>query len=287
MLWGFFKKIVIADRLAAYVDIVYNNPYDHEGLTYIVATIFFAAQIFCDFSGYTDIAIGAAQVMGFELMNNFNRPYFSKSISEFWKRWHISLSSWFKDYLYIPLGGNRVVKWRWYYNLFITFLVSGLWHGANWTFVVWGALHGGYLIFAIISESLRAKVNSSLKIDKSPFLLKLSRVLSVYVLVCLAWIFFRANNLTEAWQIVTGSLRISVHQVYDVVVPGITKFEFLLSLGLIAFMEFIHLLQRKGSLRTAIAQLPKWQRWLLYYGIVLAIIFLGKFDHKTFIYFQF
>ncbi len=149
MLWGFFKKVVIADRLAIVVDGVYNNLDDYSGISLLIATIFFAFQIYCDFSGYSDIAIGSARVMGFELIDNFKRPYFSKSISEFWRRWHISLSTWFRDYLYIPLGGNRVVKWRWYYNLFITFLVSGFWHGANWTFLVWGGLHGAYLIIAI------------------------------------------------------------------------------------------------------------------------------------------
>ena len=150
---GFFKKVVIADRLAIVVDGVYNNLDDYSGLALIVATIFFTFQIYCDFSGYSDIAIGSARVMGFELMDNFKRPYFSKSISEFWKRWHISLSSWFRDYLYIPLGGNKVMKWRWYYNLFITFLISGFWHGANWTFIAWGALHGTYLITAIILKN--------------------------------------------------------------------------------------------------------------------------------------
>ncbi len=136
MLWGFFKKVVIADRLAILVNQVYNNAENYEGAPLLLATYFFAFQIYCDFSGYSDIAIGAAQVMGFKLMDNFNRPYYSKSISEFWKRWHISLSTWFRDYLYIPLGGNRTAKWRWYANLFFTFLISGLWHGANWTFVI-------------------------------------------------------------------------------------------------------------------------------------------------------
>src|SRR5678815_1064118 len=140
ILWGFFKKLVIADRLALYVGAVYNNPTHHTGLSFIMATIFFAFQIYCDFSGYSDIAIGAAKVMGFKLMTNFNRPYFARSISEFWKRWHISLSTWFKDYLYISLGGNRVSVPRWYFNLFIVFLVSGLWHGANWTYIIWGCL---------------------------------------------------------------------------------------------------------------------------------------------------
>ena len=136
MLWGFFKKLVIADRVGAYVDVVYASPDDHSGMTVLIATYFFAFQIFCDFSGYSDIAIGSARILGYDLMDNFRRPYFSKSISEFWRRWHISLSTWFRDYVYIPLGGNRVVKWRWYYNLMVVFVVSGLWHGANWTFVV-------------------------------------------------------------------------------------------------------------------------------------------------------
>ena len=138
MLWGMFKKVVIADRLAIAVNQVYGNPHDYTGVPLIVATVFFAFQIYCDFSGYSDIAIGAAQVMGFRLMDNFNRPYFSKSIAEFWKRWHISLSTWFRDYLYIPLGGSRTKTWRWQFNLFITFLASGFWHGANWTYIIWG-----------------------------------------------------------------------------------------------------------------------------------------------------
>ncbi len=146
MLWGFFKKVVIADRIGLYVNQVYEAPTSHHGWSLIVATYFFAFQIYCDFSGYTDIAIGAAQVMGFRLMDNFNRPYFAKSIAEFWRRWHISLSSWFRDYLYFPLGGNRVPVPRWCFNISIVFLLSGLWHGASWTFVVWGALHGFYIL---------------------------------------------------------------------------------------------------------------------------------------------
>ena len=144
ILWGFVKKLVIADRLAIYVNAVYNNPEQHNGMTFIVATIFFAIQIYCDFSGYSDIAIGAAKVMGFKLMTNFNRPYFARNISEFWKRWHISLSTWFKDYLYISLGGNRVSIPRWYFNLMLVFIISGLWHGANWTYIIWGAWNGFY-----------------------------------------------------------------------------------------------------------------------------------------------
>ncbi len=138
MAWGMFKKVVIADRLSILVNQVYGNPTEFTGFPLILATVLFAFQIYCDFSGYSDIAIGAAQVMGFKLMDNFNRPYFSKSIGEFWKRWHISLSTWFKDYVYIPLGGNKVGKWHWQFNIFLVFLISGLWHGANWTYVIWG-----------------------------------------------------------------------------------------------------------------------------------------------------
>jgi D-alanyl-lipoteichoic acid acyltransferase DltB (MBOAT superfamily) len=158
MLWGFFKKLVIADRLAIYVNSAYNYPEQQTGLTLIMATVFFAIQIYCDFSGYSDIAIGTARVMGFKLMTNFNRPYFSRNISEFWKRWHISLSTWFKDYLYISLGGNKVSIPRWYFNLFFVFLVSGFWHGANWTFIIWGAINGFYLVFALLTDKLSTRI---------------------------------------------------------------------------------------------------------------------------------
>src|SRR6185369_6184807 len=142
----------------------------HEGLSLWLATYFFAIQIYCDFSGYSDIAIGCAQVMGFDLMKNFDRPYWARSIGEFWHRWHISLSTWFRDYLYIPLGGNRVSKWRWYTNLMVTFLVSGLWHGANWTFVAWGALHGTYLVTSIWTESVRRSFTRAIGLDRLPTL---------------------------------------------------------------------------------------------------------------------
>ncbi|MGZ5286161.1 MAG: MBOAT family O-acyltransferase, partial [Flavisolibacter sp.] len=155
MMWGMFKKVVIADRLVQLTDPVFNDPHAYSPMVIVLAAIFFSFQIFCDFSGYSDIALGSARVMGFKLMKNFDRPYQARSISEFWKRWHISLSTWFRDYLYISLGGNRVSIPRWYFNLFFVFLVSGFWHGANWTFVIWGALHGFYLVFAIISEKAR------------------------------------------------------------------------------------------------------------------------------------
>lgn len=188
ILWGFFKKLVIADRLAIYVNAVYNNPQHHSGLTLLLATIFFAFQIYCDFSAYSDIAIGTAKVMGFKLMTNFNRPYFSRNISEFWKRWHISLSTWFRDYLYISLGGNRVTIPRWYFNLIIVFVLSGFWHGANWTYIIWGALNGFYLVFAIVTFGLRKKITAFLGFDKLPKLNLFLQILITFLLSCFAWI---------------------------------------------------------------------------------------------------
>jgi len=161
MVWGLFKKVVIADRLAVAVDLVYNNPTSYSGWPLVVATYFFAIQIYCDFSGYTDMARGAAQVMGFRMMENFRAPYLATSIGEFWRRWHISLSSWFRDYVYIPMGGNQVPRWRWYANLMAVFLLSGLWHGASWTFVIWGGLHGlRSMMTAINTMERRTSTNS-------------------------------------------------------------------------------------------------------------------------------
>lgn len=301
MAWGFFKKVVIADRLALYVNDIYNAPGEATDLQLLVATYFFAFQIYCDFSGYSDIAIGTAQVMGFDLMENFRRPYFSKSIREFWKRWHISLSTWFQDYLYIPLGGNRVVKWRWYFNLFIVFLVSGLWHGAAWTFVVWGGLHGTYLIMGIVTnpwrDTLWSKIDRWLEHRKGyaaqglnlsvegRTLRKWVSVFTTFHLVLLAWIFFRANTVGDAFYILerlaTGQYTLS----YLTGVLG--RFEFLIALMAIAAMECVHLLERGRDIRRSLSERPRLVRWAVYYAIVLAIIFAGVFNNDAFIYFQF
>ena len=196
MIWGFFMKLCVADVVSGYVDAVYNNVHHHNGTSLILATVFFAFQIYCDFAGYSNIAIGAAKVMGFNLMQNFRQPYFSLSVKEFWKRWHISLSTWFMDYLYIPLGGNRVKYGRHLANLMITFLVSGLWHGANWTFVAWGALHGIYLII----ENILHKFIYKPKNENIAF--RVINVIFCFILVCFAWIFFRANTFGDALSIV-------------------------------------------------------------------------------------
>ena len=293
--WGFFKKIVIADNLALMVNQVYNNPTDYEGITLIIATVFFAFQIYCDFSGYSDIAIGAAQVMGFRLMENFRRPYFSKSISEFWSRWHISLSSWFRDYLYIPLGGNRVIKWRWYYNLFITFLVSGLWHGANWTFVIWGGLHGFYLVFAIVTAKQRNTLAKAIGLTSRPTLYKWVQVLSVFALVLFSWVFFRANNIGEAFYIIQssfaglGNIRqlLAGVDLNHILFMGQGFKVFAISVVAILIMETVHLIQRHGSVSQLISRRPVVVRWAIYYVAIIAVLLFGQFGHQEFIYFQF
>ncbi len=194
---GFFKKIVVADLMAEFVNSVYNSPETATGFGIVIATVLFAVQIYCDFSGYTDIAIGCARIMGIRLMQNFDRPYRAQSIKEFWARWHISLSSWFRDYLYIPLGGNRCSKARRSFNVFVVFLVSGLWHGASWTFVLWGVLHGVYQIVGSMTKKLRERLYEKLKIKTDSLPLILWKRFWTFVLVCFAWIFFRANSTSD------------------------------------------------------------------------------------------
>ncbi|MEO8169034.1 MAG: MBOAT family O-acyltransferase [bacterium] len=285
MVWGLFKKVVIADRVSILVNEVYNHPTDHTGMPLLLATYFFAIQIYCDFSGYTDIALGAAQVMGIKLMTNFNRPYYAKSIAEFWKRWHISLSTWFKDYLYIPLGGNRVGPWRWYFNLFFVFVISGLWHGASWTFVVWGALHGLYLVSSIWTASIRSKIGGFFHLDRYPIVHKYIRILLVFHMVLVGWIFFRAKTISEAWYILTHLF--DFNGVTNVFSLGLDKREMVVALLAILVMESVHYVQRKSHVRHVLAGKPALLRWSLYIAIVLVILVFGEFTSQDFIYFQF
>jgi D-alanyl-lipoteichoic acid acyltransferase DltB (MBOAT superfamily) len=198
MLWGFFKKVAVADYLAVYVNGVYNHVDDYQGVPLLLATLFFSVQIYCDFSGYTDMARGVARIMGYDLMENFRRLYFSKSIREFWQRWHISLSTWFRDYVYIPLGGKRASTGRWYANLFVTFLLSGLWHGANWTFFIWGAIHGAYLILENMTGFLQTRLADWWFPGEAAVMNRLVRGGATLAMVCFAWIFFRANTVGDA-----------------------------------------------------------------------------------------
>ena len=294
MIWGLFKKVVIADRLALVTDPVFNDPHLHTPLALVMATFFFSFQIFCDFSGYSDMAIGAARIMGFKLMKNFDKPYQSKSISEFWSRWHISLSTWFKDYLYISLGGNRVSIPRWYFNLFFVFLVSGFWHGANWTFIIWGTLHGFYLVFAIVTKKFREGLAKRIGISKIKWLYNALQTCTTFILVMFAWVFFRANSVNDAFYIFQQFPKI----LQDI--PGLLHF--FRSLGanfpmdykaiglavfLIFFMEAFHYLQARKNVTQLFNTMPVYIRWSAYYAAILIILFFGVFENRQFIYFQF
>jgi alginate O-acetyltransferase complex protein AlgI len=291
MAWGFFKKLVIADRLALYVNDVYAAPQQYTGLQLTIATIFFAYQIYCDFSGYSDIAIGSARVLGFKLMENFNRPYASTSIAEFWTRWHISLSTWFRDYVYIPLGGNRVSRRRHYLNLLLTFGVSGLWHGANWTYVFWGVLNGIYLVVGSASRSWRGKVpvalwltSQQLKSALLAFRLALATV-TTFMLICVGWILFRARSLADAWYIIT-------HLASDWDFTRIGTEQFLLrqmpvAIGAIVLLEIAQFIHARIALSLLLGRFSMPWRWATYASCVMCVVMAGVYRKTQFIYFQF
>ena len=282
MIWGLFKKLVIADRLALYVNAVYNNPGQHTGISIITATIFFAFQIYCDFSGYSDMAIGAARVMGFKLMTNFNRPYFSTSIAEFWKRWHISLSTWFKDYLYLSLGGNRVSIPRWYFNLFFVFVISGLWHGANWTFIIWGAINGFYLVFAIATQAFRKRLSQLIYLDRIPKFNRSIQILITFSLTCFAWIFFRANSTADALLI--------VKKIFSFSGPLFADWSTIMIYSLLG-ISFLVLAEAKKEYYKGKFSFMNHPNAFIRYGtytfLCMAIVLFGVFDGGQFIYFQF
>lgn len=270
MLWGFFMKVVVADRLSLYVDAIYGNVDMHTGWSYMVATLFFAVQIYCDFGGYSLIAIGCAMLFGFDLMQNFNRPYFSGSFRDFWSRWHISLSTWFKDYLYIPLGGNRGSRPRTYFNLFTTFVISGLWHGANWTFVVWGAIHGFYQILERLTSGIQVKIPRILSI------------LLVFTGTCLAWVFFRAATVQDAFHMIGAMLSNPGNNVH---IGDIGIFAFSITgILLLILTEYTMEYYPDFSLLNH-RRLPV--RYATIVVMLIFIISLGVFDGSQFIYFQF
>ncbi|GAB2872876.1 MBOAT family O-acyltransferase [Hymenobacter ruber] len=294
MAWGLFKKVVVADRLALLVNPVFNNPRQHpEGPLLILATLAFTFQIYGDFSGYTDMARGAARVLGFDFNLNFRQPYQSASVPEFWRRWHMSLSSWFRDYLYIPLGGSRVAPSRAYFNLLVVFLVSGLWHGANWTFLVWGGLHGMYLVLSTWARPWRERLAQLTGLAARPGLRRGVGVFITFGLVAYAWIFFRANTLSDAlfisrhlfsgWQNLHGRqlatllLDFSQHYRPELAVAA-------LSVGLMLLVEYF---ASQRSPQGWLAAQPFATRWVGYVGLALLILYLGIFNSTSFIYFQF
>ena len=287
MLWGFVKKLVIADRCGAVVDQVYGQVDRYEGLSLVLATYLFAFQIYCDFSGYTDIALGAARVMGFDLMVNFRTPYRSASISEFWSRWHISLSSWFRDYLYIPLGGNRVAKWRWYYNLFIVFIVSGFWHGASWTYIIWGGLHGLYLVLALVFASFWKWSDGATGLVRWPRLKRWINVFITFHLVVVAWVFFRANNVQDALTLYERVASTPWHlddlvRLYDGL--GISLLDVtVLVTGLFLLIDPVvdAWIKRERPWPTGL------MGQLAFASMAVAILLFGYFGSTSFIYFQF
>lgn len=287
MAWGYFKKMVVADRLGLYVSRFYNNPSGADGIQLLIATYFFAFQIFCDFSGYSDIAIGAAKILGFDLMENFKRPYFARSIREFWSRWHISLSTWFRDYLYIPLGGNRCGRRRWQVNLFTVFLISGLWHGANWTFVVWGALHGFYILFSLWTAGLRWRISKAVGLTERPLLRRILSTGITFHLVLFSWVFFRSSSLPEAGMILSKMGRSLLHLGAGNPLGPWSAWEMAAALLSLAYMETIHFLQRERPIGQFIGERSPWLRWSWYYGMVFSILIFGVFQKSPFIYFQF
>jgi len=290
MIWGLFKKVVIADNLAGLVNIAYANPEEHSGMTLLLTSYFFAFQIYCDFSGYSDMAIGAARVMGYDLMENFRVPYLSASIKEFWGRWHISLSSWFRDYLYIPLGGNRVGKTRWMLNLFLVFLISGIWHGANWTYVIWGALHGLYLMIAILKDGWFER-KGILVSEKNKFI-QIFNVFITFQLAVFAWIFFRANSLDDAFTIIKtiGQGEYSIQSFIDSITvlaedpKNFSRTLFIMLLMVVFFM--VDPIMDKIIKGRVLLSKP-YIKYILYSFIIASIILFGFFGEVSFIYFQF
>ena len=296
ILWGMFKKVVIADQLAVVVDLVYANPQDYPEVPILLATYFFAMQIYCDFSGYTDIARGSARILGYDLMENFRRPYLATSIRDFWGRWHISLSTWFRDYLYVPLGGNRVEAGRWAINVFVVFVVSGLWHGANWTFLVWGSLHGAYLLVGQWTKPMRAWFSRFPCLNRAERLHNALRILVTFHLVLLGWVFFRANSVADA-EYILGALLNPVTTVKAIVdhtmetgwltQAGLQPGAVVLMAASVPFLLIVQYAQEKHGLNAAIVAQPAWVRWLLYLAGTLAIANLGAIEEVPFIYFQF
>jgi alginate O-acetyltransferase complex protein AlgI len=282
MLWGLFKKVVIADRLAIYVNLIYSDPQGFSGPTLLLATYFFAFQIYCDFSGYTDMAIGAARILGYDLMANFKLPYFAESISDFWRRWHISLTSWFRDYLYIPLGGNRTSSIRWRLNILVVFTVSGLWHGANWTFIIWGMLHGLYYVLEKTVSAPAARLCSAFGVRGQ--LLKWLKIFITFHLVTLAWIFFKARSVTDALYVIRGIFASIGGPLY----LGPSQLTTIIGACLILLLVAVQFLQYRGLVPLAKAErsFPIYVRWPVYAAMIFGISIFG-ISSNEFIYFQF
>lgn len=277
MLWGFFKKVVVADNCAVYVDDIWNNIVGESSLNLAMAAVLFSIQIYCDFSGYSDIAIGCAKLFGLRLMRNFNVPYFSRDIAEFWRRWHISLTTWFRDYVYIPLGGSRVSKWKVVRNTFVIFLVSGLWHGANWTFILWGAFHALLFLPLILLGKNRKYTDTVAEGRWLPSIKEFGQMLFTFVLAAFGWIFFRSQSIGEAISFIVG-----------IITGGFGGASFpLRTLAFVAILLVVEWLQRKRDHGLDMSVVRNGVVRYACYLVTLAMIFMFGVFNETFIYFQF
>ena len=285
MLWGLFKKVVLADNLVLLVDPAFNDPKAHAGFQMILATYAFAFQIYCDFSGYTDIARGAARTLGYHLMLNFDQPYRAQSISEFWRRWHISLSTWFRDYVYFPLGGSRAGKLRNYFNLMVVFLISGLWHGASWAFILWGALHGFYMICGLATHDIRAKIWNAIGLEKSNGLRVAISTVITFHLVWIGWVFFRSGTLPKAFEVFESMVQPASPA--SVLTGRFDTFHAVGVLLSLLILAAVHQSQRISGSRDISRHLPGYSRAFIFCGGVIWILLLGQFSSHDFIYFQF
>lgn len=280
ILWGLFKKIVIADNCATYANIIFNNSEEYSGSTLVIGAIFFTFQIYGDFSGYSDIAIGTSRLFGFDLMRNFNFPYFSRDIAEFWRRWHISLSTWFRDYLYVPLGGSRGGTWMKVRNTFIIFIVSGFWHGANWTFIVWGTLNAIYFLPLLLSNSNRNNIDTVAQGKFFPSMKEFFLMLLTFSMTVFAWIFFRAENIGHAINYIMTIFSSSLFSAPEILPLNLLPilFSFIL----------IEWLGREGQFAISRINIieKRVYRWSIYF-LICFIIFLFQGKQQEFIYFQF
>lgn len=284
ILLGLFKKVVVADHLAHLVNTVYKSPGDFSGPQVLLATYCFAIQIYCDFSGYTDIARGVARMMGVELMKNFDGPYLARSIPEFWRRWHISLSTWFRDYLFIPLGGSRASVARVGANLLIVFLISGVWHGAAWTFIFWGGLHGFYVVCSHLTSGVRKTLVNAAHLNRVPVLHHAFQIFLTFHLVCLSWVFFRAESFPDAMAVLT---QLPVGWATPVTQGlGIGLVELICIGGIVATWLTLRLLRYGAEAEMYLGNLPVGVRWSAYLLLGCAIILLGA-EAENFVYFQF
>ena len=285
ILWGLFKKVVIADNCAEIANLIFNNSTEYSGSVLVLGALFFTFQIYGDFSGYSDIAIGTARLFGFRLMKNFSFPYFSRDIAEFWRRWHISLSSWFRDYVYIPLGGSRVSKRKNIRNVFIVFIVSGFWHGANWTFIIWGALNAVFFLPLLLTDNNRNHLEIVAKGRLFPNIKELLSIGLTFILTMIAWVFFRAETLGHAWSYLRGSCSSSLFTM-----PVFEGYkQSVICIILLVFFMVLEWFGREGDF--AIDHITKSQnrllRWLLYAFLIFLIGMYIPTNENAFIYFQF